>query len=355
MNLFSCQHCGQLVYFENIRCERCGYALGYQLDTNRIVALESVGDGSWRSEDGVAARYCANVAHGVCNWLVPPDASPDALCESCGLNRTIPDLSVATNLESWRRLELAKHRLVYSLQRLGLPIVSGHAYQGGLLFDFLSGHGQAGESQPVTTGHANGVVTIDLSEADPAVRTQRRQGLGERFRTLLGHFRHEAAHYYFTHLISEGAHQGPGPSCDSFRDAFGDESRDYGAALDTYYAQGPRSDWNQSFVSAYASSHPHEDWAETFAHYIHIVDTLDSARAFGIRAKPEVTDELTLDARFDAYTERDFDRLWATWLPLTFAMNELNRSVGNDDLYPFVLSRTAVEKLRFVHRTIKGY
>lgn len=347
MNLYSCQHCGQPVYFENDRCERCGHALGYQLDTNRMLALESVGDGSWRSSDGLATRYCANVAHAACNWVVAADTPSDALCEACGLNRTIPDLSVSTNLEAWRRLELAKHRLVYSLKRLALPIVSGHAQPGGLLFDFLSGNGSEGpEAQPVTTGHANGVVTIDLSEADPTVRLQRRQWLGERFRTLLGHFRHEAGHYYWPQLVGHARNR--------FREVFGDESRDYGEALRIYYAQGPRPDWNQSFVSAYASSHPHEDWAETFAHYIHLMDTLDSAGAFGLRTKPEVTDQLALDARFDAYTEADFDRLWATWLPLTFAVNELNRSVGNDDLYPFVLSSTAVEKLRFVHRTIRG-
>jgi hypothetical protein len=320
-----------------------------------MLALESRGDGSWHSSDGVAVRYCANVAHAACNWLVVPDAPSGALCEACGLNRTIPDLSISTNLDAWRRLELAKHRLVYSLKRLALPIVSGHHEEGGLLFDFLSGDGNDGaEAKPVTTGHANGLITIDLEEADPAVRTHRRQCLGERFRTLLGHFRHEAGHYYWTHLIGPVTEASdPSMTVTRFRDVFGDESRDYGEALQAHYAQGPRPDWNQAFVSAYASSHPHEDWAETFAHYIHIVDTLDSAGAFGLRAKPEVTDELALDARFDAYTEADFERLWAAWLPLTFAVNELNRSVGNDDLYPFVLSPTAVEKLRFVHRTIK--
>jgi len=73
----------------------------------------------------------------------------------------------------------------------------------------------------------------------------------------------------------------------SHRELFGDETTDYGAALGSYYREGPKPDWNRHYVTAYASSHPHEDWAETFAHYIHIVDTLDSARAYGIGLRSE--------------------------------------------------------------------
>lgn len=350
MDLFSCQLCGQLVYFENVRCERCAAALGYQLETNRMLSLSSLGDGTWRSDDGIGVRYCANASHAACNWVVVPGDDPAALCVACRLNRTIPDLSVPENVENWRRLELAKRRLVYTLIRLGLPIESGHDQPGGLLFDFVTGHTANGEEGPPITGHANGVITIDLSEADPATRIDRRQRLGERFRTLLGHFRHEAGHYYWSHLVNGTR------ALDAFRQRFGDETRDYGEALKAYYEQGPTADWNQSFVTAYASSHPHEDWAETFAHYLHIVDTLDSAHAFGVRAKPNIAadDELALDADVQVYVERHFERLWGAWLPLTFAVNELNRSMGNDDLYPFVLPPIAVEKLRFMHTAIRG-
>jgi hypothetical protein len=209
-----------------------------------------------------------------------------------------------------------------------------------LLFDFLSGHAEDGREGPVVTGHNDGVITIDVSEADPAVRTDRRQRLGERYRTLLGHFRHEAGHYYFPQLVTP-------KRVAEFRDLFGDETSDYAAALARYYRDGPAPSWNEQFVTAYASSHPHEDWAETFAHLLHIIDTLDSARAFGIGVS-----EGPAPLPFDSYREREFERLWAAWLPLALAVNELNRSVGNDDLYPFVLTPASIDKLRFVHRLV---
>lgn len=353
MNLFSCQNCGQVVYFENVRCERCQRLLGFQSDTNAMAALTPLDNGVLRSERGDDVRYCANAAHGACNWLVSASSDPSELCEACRLNRTIPDLGVSANLQRWQRLEIAKRRLVYSLRRLRLPLTSGHDRSGGLLFDFLSGHAADGHEKPVVTGHADGVITVDLEEADPAVRVQRRQQLGERFRTLLGHFRHEAGHYYWPSLVERRALW-------DFRSLFGDESADYSAALARHYGEGPPADWNQRFVTPYASSHPHEDWAETFAHYIHIVDTLDSARAFGVRSRPhvatasaETAECFVLEAPVESYREKDFDRLWRAWLPLTIAVNELNRSMGNDDLYPFVLPTPAIEKLRFVHRLIR--
>jgi len=349
VNLFTCEHCGQRVYFENVRCEHCKRALGYWPQTNEMFALTSNEDDTWTSEAGTQLRYCTNVAYAACNWLIEPHAEADSqqLCQACAFNRTIPDIAVEKNRERWQQLELAKHRLIYSLRRLNLPLDNGHEEPGGLLFDFLAGHAESGQEGPVITGHADGVITVDVSEADAAVRTERRQQLGERFRTLLGHFRHEIGHFYFPRLVT-------GERLEAFHGQFGDETLDYSAALDTYYKNGPVPDWTERFVSAYASSHPHEDWAETFAHYIHIVDTLDSARAFGIGLRPlskETRHEQP--ASFDSYREGDFERIWSAWLPLTLAVNELNRSVGNDDLYPFVVTPIAIDKLRFVHAAIK--
>jgi hypothetical protein len=312
-----------------------------------MLSLESTKQNVWTAVSGKQFRYCANAGFDACNWLIPsegPDEHP--LCSACGLNRTIPDLSIAENVERWKRLEFAKHRLVYSLQRLRLPIENGHDQKGGLLFDLLAGYAEDGREKPVTTGHEDGVITIDVLEGDPAVRTERRQRLGERFRTLLGHFRHETGHYYFPRLTSA-------VGADTFRELFGDESTDYGAALEIYYRDGPKPDWNQHYVTAYASSHPHEDWAETFAHYIHIVDTLDTARAYRIGLISETGQSDAVEVDVHSYSEEDFNRLWDLWVPLTVAVNSLNRSMGHDDLYPFVLPAEAIEKLRFAHQCIR--
>ncbi len=312
-----------------------------------MLSLESTTQDRWAAAFGREFRYCANARLDACNWLIPYEAPAEqTLCTACALNRTIPDVTIAENLERWKRLEFAKHRLVYSLQRLRLPMENGHAREGGLLFDLLAGYAEDGQEKRVTTGHEAGVITIDVSEGDPAVRTERRQHLGERFRTLLGHFRHETGHYYFPRLTSSVG----GPS---FRELFGDETTDYGAALQIYYRDGPKPDWNQHYVTAYASSHPHEDWAETFAHYIHIVDTLDTAYAYGIGLRSETGQDVAVEVDVESYSEENFDRLWELWVPLTIAVNSLNRSMGHDDLYPFVLPSDAIEKLRFAHRCIR--
>jgi hypothetical protein len=347
MKRFTCERCGQVVYFENVRCEKCRYALGYSSESNEMSSLESTKQDLWTAASGKEFRYCLNSRLGACNWLIPGDAPADrSLCSACGLNRTIPDITIPENLERWKRLEFAKHRLLYSLQRLQLPIQNGHVEKGGLLFDLLAGYAEDGREKRVTTGHENGVITIDASEGDPAIRTERRQQLGERFRTLLGHFRHETGHYYFPHLTNS-------VGIDSFRELFGDETTDYGAALEIYYRDGPRSDWNQHYVTAYASSHPHEDWAESFAHYIHIVDTLETARAYGMGLRSDASQCAVVEVDAESYAEERFDRLWDLWVPLTVAVNSLNRSMGHDDLYPFVLPSKAIEKLRFVHRCIR--
>jgi hypothetical protein len=348
MKRFTCERCSQAVYFENVRCENCHYALGYSADINAMVSLEPTNKNAWTDMSGKHHRYCANARFTACNWLFPAETTDEhTLCTACGLNRTIPDLSLAENRERWKRLEFAKHRLVYSLQRLRLPMQSGHVVEGGLLFDLLAGYAEDGQEKGVTMGHEDGVITIDVLEGDPAVRTQRRQNLGERFRTLLGHFRHEIGHYYFSRLTS--AMGGV-----EFRELFGNETLDYAAALATYYREGPVPDWNNHYVTPYASSHPHEDWAETFAHYIHIVDTLDTARAYGIGLRSETAHDAAVEVDIDSYTEDNFDRLWDLWVPLTAAVNSLNRSMGHDDLYPFVLPSDAIEKLRFVHQCIRN-
>lgn len=359
MKLFTCQTCGQLLYFENTHCERCGHALGYFWPEAELLTLAGEENSVWRvlrrtgtGEPVQRVRYCANRAHNVCNWLLPAD-SADSFCLACDLNRTIPNLAQGENLLRWQTLEAAKHRLVYSLLRQNLPVVSKRINEvWGLRFDFLAdAFDGSGQEQRVLTGHANGLITLNIAEADDVERERIRKLMGEPYRTLLGHFRHEVGHYYWELMARSGEW------LTAFRAQFGDERLDYAGALDAHYNKQASADWSSYFISDYASAHPWEDWAETWAHYLHVVDTLATAHSFGLQIHPQVQASVELDVRvdFDPYGQEDFDALMGTWLPVTYAVNSLNRSMGQPDLYPFVLPPPVYDKLRFVHRSICEY
>ncbi|MFP8966616.1 putative zinc-binding metallopeptidase [Pokkaliibacter sp. CJK22405] len=347
MKIFQCQCCGQRLYFENTHCEQCGATLGFIPSRSRLVALAPAEmAGSFHVVDepqGVAWRFCSNHQQGVCNWLVP-ESQAEEFCPACALNRTIPDLSVPAHHERWKAIEMAKHRLVYGLIRLGLPLESSledHALE----FDFLAPDAEA----PVMTGHANGLITLNIEEADSASREQMRQQMAEPYRTLLGHLRHEIGHFYWDELLQTEERR------DAFRALFGDEREDYGQALNRHYENGTPAGWENTWISAYASAHPWEDWAETWAHYLHMIDTLETAHVFGVSVEPQVADEdeSETDIRLDPYRTPEFDELFEDWLPLTFAVNSLNRSMGQPDLYPFVVAPKVLEKLRFIHDLIR--
>ena len=282
-----------------------------------------------------AATACANRMHSVCNWATTAN---EPLCRSCRLNDIIPNLAFAGNLGRWRRIEQAKRRVVHDVIRLGLPIEPRAAGEAdGLAFQFLSAELAAA---PVMTGHDCGLVTLDIAEADDAIREQRRAHMGEPYRTLVGHFRHELAHYYFERLVLNSGDIG---AC---RFVFGDERTHYAEALRRHYQNGAPPDWRQHFISAYASAHPHEDWAETFAHFVHIVATMDTALDLGFGGM--LSEQIA-----DPYTTEDFDALIGAFLPITEKVNEINRSMGQPDMYPFVLSEEVVGKLHFIHMIVR--
>lgn len=346
MKLFECQNCGQALYFENVRCENCGLRLGYLPLLGTMSALEPSGD-AWSAlaDRTQPYRFCANAEHDVCNWLVPADTAA-ALCIACRHNRTIPDLSDPQNLVRWRRIEAAKRRLFYTILKLELPLTARPDDDDGLAFDFVAPEAGA-TAAPVMTGHAGGLITLSITEADDVARERQRTQMGELYRTLLGHFRHEIAHYYWDHLVANA------PALDDFRQVFGDEREDYAAALQRHYDQGPPPDWAEHFVTAYASAHPWEDFAETWAHYFHMVDTLETAQAFGLRVRPRIESGAKLAAAVDFDPHRaKVERLIDAWLPMTFAFNSVNRSMGLPDLYPFVLPPPVLVKLTFIHERI---
>jgi hypothetical protein len=315
------------VFFENTVCLRCGTQLRFDCDRLSLVAMEA----------GAQWADCANRALAGCNWLAEREG---ALCPSCRLTRTRPANADAAGLEALVVAERAKRRALVQLMELGLPGIRA----GALAFDLLSS-----AERPVTTGHADGVITIDLAESDDARREARRAQLGEPYRTMLGTLRHELGHYMQPLLLVGDE------AWTACRRLFGDDRADYGEALERHYTDGPPPDWQDRYVSAYATMHPWEDWAETFAHYLHITDTLETAAEFGVVVggpRAVVADDSLTAVPTAEAGEHDFAALISSWLPLTYALNAINRSMGRDDLYPFALAPAVVQKLSFVHQRV---
>jgi hypothetical protein len=350
--------CSNAVFFRNSHCLRCDTPLGYEPNLGQVFPLAPGSElDTWHlAGPSVPAnhtkryRRCANLnmASG-CNWLV--EAGHDApasqpYCLSCRLNRTIPDLSLPENIELWTRVEHAKRGVVSALVALGLPILSKVTEDPdhGLAFDFLR---SPANGPRVLTGHNNGLITLNIDEADDLKREQMRMSMHEPYRTLMGHLRHEVGHYYWDRLVVNSRR------LDEFRGLFGDEREDYESALQRHYREGPKPNWPGGYVSAYASVHPWEDWAETWAHYMHMIDTLGAATSFGLRpeniAMPFDCFGADVLHRWDGESSERFLWFLNAWLKLAAVMNELCRSMGQADFYPFVLPRAAVTKLHFVH------
>lgn len=336
MRDFNCPVCGQRLAFENSLCLSCNSSLGFSLDDMALMVIAPEAESEHAGAvDEKQYQLCANLHLAECNWLV--EKGPVAqLCVSCALTRTRPGDQNTVALAAFAAAEKAKRRLIAELHELKLPIVGrDEDPQYGLSFDLLSS-----DEEKVFTGHADGVITLDLAEGDDVHREQLRIAMEEPYRTLLGHFRHEIGHYYFYRLVS------PSPEyLEGFNTLFGDPDLDYQAALDRHYSEGAPDGWENDFVSSYATMHPAEDWAETFAHYLHIRDTMDTAAAFGLAPAGATFDRRVLGPS-------GFDTMIEMWLPLAWALNMVNRSMGREDLYPFVLPPAVLEKMRFIHTVI---
>lgn len=356
LSTFACR-CGRPVYFYNSLCLGCQAQLGYEPELLEVRSLEPGPQPKTWLVDGAAGdeaklwKRCENFdSPASCNWLTNA-ADEETLCRSCRLNQTIPTLDDdPIHGEWWRRIENAKRRLVAQLLRLGLPVASkvSEDPEHGVMFDFLR---SPPEGPRVLTGHANGLITLNIEEADDSIREKTRHQMGEPYRTLLGHFRHEVGHYYWDRLVDHT------PWLEKFRELFGDERADYAAALQRNYEQGPPPNWADNHISSYASVHPWEDWAETWAHYLHVVDSLDTALRFGLRGD-EVEQAVEPFVVADLYdpTVPDAQRvvlLMNSWVQLTTVLNELARSMGQHDYYPFVMSRPVLRKMHFIQMIVK--
>ena len=318
MQIFACPVCDGALYFDNLRCG-CGAEVAFDLEGQRFLPL---------------AAGCANREAIGCNWQAPPNG---ALCASCAMTEVVPDLSTDDNRTLWAGAEAAKRWVLANLGRWGWLTAADPGRRP--VFEMLGEETSAGEAN-VTMGHDSGRVTINVTEADAATRTQRRVELGEPYRTMIGHYRHELGHFFWERL-AEAPDFVP-----AFRALFGDERADYGEALKAHYAR-PITPPDAAHISHYASSHPHEDWAETFAHLLHLVDITDSFLAADLSSP-------TLVRGFDAYRDEDTDHLLSVAAELGLALNHVNRSMGLPDLYPFVLTGPVREKLGFVHDRIRG-
>ena len=367
---YNCQ-CGNPIFFRNSSCLACATQLGYDSQLGLLIPLkEALIEGTWdryeapnQSSPETAEpqqfqaskhyRRCANLpTTAACNWLIAAFEPPNTtLCLACSLNRTIPDLNDLANPQNsvfWGRVELAKRRMLAGVLGLGLQVLSKQQDpQTGLAFDLVSD--QPGTSA-VLTGHDSGLITLNLQEADDAARESIRSAMHEPYRTLLGHFRHEIGHYFWEALIKNSTW------LDGFRQLFGDESQDYAASLQKNYTFGPPENWQLNYISSYASTHPWEDWAETWAHYLHMRDTLDTAASFGLTVDAsslEFTPFATDALRFpNEATSASFLTFLNEWTGLTVLLNEMSRTMGQPDFYPFALPMPAVAKLHFVHVVI---
>ncbi len=343
MKIFQCGHCNHSVFFENYTCDNCGHLTGFRDQDRKMLTFNPGGDSLISDREQIEYKFCKNKEYGVCNWVIEKN-DPEDFCHACQLNRTIPNLSAKKNFKKWRNLEVAKHRLIYQLQKIGLPLPSKMRYDEGLCFDFV-----ARQNNPkLMTGHANGVITILLKEADSVLREQMRKQLLEPYRTLVGHLRHEVGHYFWNILV----YKDPQVLAE-YRAIFGNEQMNYADALQKYYLQGAPENWQLSFISKYATSHPWEDWAETWAHYLHIMDMVETAYFFGLNVKPIGSiNDMKANVSFDPYTIEDFDVIIQTCIPLSFAVNSINRAMGVPDVYPFVITPPVIDKMKFIHQLL---
>ncbi|PWQ98240.1 zinc-binding metallopeptidase family protein [Leucothrix pacifica] len=362
----------QILFFESNHCVACNRTVGLDDWFDKVEPYdldETTGHYYKADKPEVHFQKCDNNAkYQVCNGMVnlntyDGDEGDEVLCAGCQFNETIPDLTVVEHIPLWKKMETAKRRAIYTLKAFSLPVRNlSEDPKNGLSFSFTTDRdvtdhfaSRLEDKEPVLTGHSFGHITINLAEANEVARSHTKLAMGERYRTLLGHFRHELGHYYFDQLIfgSPEKHE----LCKHY---FGDDQLSYQDALDRHYKEGAPANWSENFISQYATMHAYEDWAETWAHYMHIMDTLETAKNFSITGstssnsvETEDVDDLSLPQ--DAYFfsgQTSITTILETWIDFSVILNSLNRSMGLNDAYPFILTKPVRAKLSFIHHAI---
>jgi hypothetical protein len=343
MQTFQCT-CGGRLFFNNTICTNCGSEVAWCEVCRRVAPIVPVGGrySCGNPKCGAALAKCHNyLVETVCNRAFPVDpAAPPivadpltgvGLCKACRLNNIVPDLSVAGNHDRWANLELAKRQLLYQLDELGLRYAPADVgSELPLQFDFKA----TTPEDSVLTGHADGLITINLSEADSVERERVRKQMHEPHRSLIGHFRHEVGHYYWMTLVE-------GKCEDECNAVFGDyRDPPYAEALERHYTEGSAPGWQGRFVSAYATAHPWEDFAETWGFYLDMWEVLSTMHHHltSLAADPKI---LPIEALAKTYQE------------LGVFFNEVNRTMGLKDLVPEVISDEVVKKLAFIHDLVR--
>ena len=351
MHLFRCSACNTTVFFDNDHCGTCGATLGLIPGLLKIQSYvtPAVGDTNapWTPlgiTPAAPLRPCGNrLAHGICNWMLD-DGDMGSLCRSCRLTQVVPPLNQGRNRQRWHVIERAKRRLIFGLLAMGLAPEPKNSPDDRLGLGFQLLENQPG-LPPVQTGHRDGLITLNVAEADDDQRESLRVQLGEPTRTLLGHLRHETAHYLQYRWIDNT------PAMTGWREVFGDERLDYQSALARHYAEGPPGDWPQRYVSAYASAHPWEDWAETCAHYLLVLDAVQTASSWGLTLHGPA--EAAPDTLEVAQAPTVANLVLEQWLPVAQFLNAMNRSLGLPDSYPFLLPSTVLEKMTAVQQLLR--
>ncbi|MEE4022020.1 putative zinc-binding metallopeptidase [Gordonia sp. PKS22-38] len=351
MHALTCPVCNALSGFDPQHCPSCGSSVGIHLPSQSlaVVATEGV------QIDGRQWVRCSNATRTGCNWLTLAEVDEGSIglrgrCFPCSLVRRDPDPDDTIAVEKLTSTTRDLRMLIYQLADLGLPVEPFWRTEGGLAFDLLSSQTTG---QQVIIGHANGVVTIDLAESLDAHRERLRVDLGEAYRTMLGHFRHEVGHYFEHILVETGG--GATEYLAEAREIFGDERVSYRDAIDRHYTYGPPRNWQDSYISEYATMHPWEDFAECFAHYLHITGTIDTARESGLMLESDQV-SFTMDrdiVPLKSYADVPIERLLYDWKWLSTMFNRVNAAMGARPLYPFDIPRPVVRKLGFVHRVIR--
>lgn len=348
MKNFFC-NCGAVVFFENNQCLSCGSELGWCPACESIGAIHKDANGQYycsHASCGAPLSKCHNYAvEHVCNRCTLTEkvtGETENLCDYCRFNETIPDLSVEGNREKWQRIEVAKRRLLYTLDTLNIPYGSSkEGFEVPLSFDFKGDSSKKSflwfnmsKHEQVFTGHADGKVTINIREADDIEREKARISFGEAHRTVIGHFRHEMGHYFWDLLVKGKCEQ-------EYVAIFADHKNpDYSTALEHYYEHGPKAGWQSHYISAYATMHSWEDFAESFAAYLDMVSVVDTAfHAFSLNSLNPIT--------------ASFKDIAKEYAQLGLFMNEMNRAVGLIDLVPEVHTQAILRKIEFIHDLLR--